>query len=475
MKKILTTLTEIGNIKTVISRIANIFPENSFVFSMGLLSLEITFKKESQLLDLLVISSNQNISDIIQTLPITNYNASGNVSLFTIDSIPVNLTHIFCKKVPLSPTAKTIQTILYSQAEKNIISSRGLFVLLSGKFTGKLFNPYRNPAINESKQIEILDTTPEIFLNNPLVIITAIQDCASFGLVLSAELIELIQNNSENISQIPGTVLINFLIQSLQNDKPSETLILLHELGLMKYIFPEIALLAGVEQMKEYNHKDVFYHTCQVVDNISRTTSNYWLRFAALVHDIAKPRTKRFVEGVGWTFHGHEEIGARMMKRIFIRQNFQIEQLDYVRKLVRLHLRPAALANDIVSDSAVRRLITEAGNDLEDLLLLVRADITSKNPTKVAKVLRNYENVEAKIREVIAKDLFAAFQSPVRGDEIMRLCNLKPSKAVGLIKDAIENAILTNEIENTYEAALTYMLKIKDNFLSPPVPVQREQ
>jgi putative nucleotidyltransferase with HDIG domain len=230
-------------------------------------------------------------------------------------------------------------------------------------------------------------------------------------------------------------------------------------------IFPEIANLGGVEQRKDFHHKDVFLHTCKVVDNIAEETDDIWLRFAALVHDIAKPQTKRFVEGTGWTFHGHEEIGARMMKKIFERMKFPLSRLNYVEKLVRLHLRPIALVDENVTDSAIRRLIVNADEDLDDLITLCRADITSKNPSKVSKYLSNYEKVIQKVRDVREKDQLRAFQSPVRGDEIMKICNLEPSKKVGEIKTAIEEAILEGEIENTYEAAYEYLLRIKDKLL----------
>lgn len=251
----------------------------------------------------------------------------------------------------------------------------------------------------------------------------------------------------------------------LGSAKPSYGLELLFKSGVMDVIFPEIAELAGVEQRKDYHHKDVFYHTLKVVDNISEKTDNLWLRFAALVHDIAKPQTKRFVEGVGWTFHGHEELGARMLKNIFKRLKLPLDKLPYVEKLVRMHLRPIPLANDDVTDSAIRRLAADAGEDLEDLLLLCRADITSKNPEKVKRFMNNYEIVEKKVVEVQAKDKLRNFHSPVRGEKIMEVCNIKPSREVGVLKKAIEEAILDGLIPNDYEAALNYLYKIKDEIL----------
>ena len=233
----------------------------------------------------------------------------------------------------------------------------------------------------------------------------------------------------------------------------------------MHIIFLEVANLAGIEQRKDYHHKDVFYHTLQVIDNISPNTDNVWLRFAALVHDIAKPPTKKFVEGTGWTFHGHEEMGARMMKRIFKNLKLPMHKLSYVEKLVRMHLRPIPLAKDEVTDSAIRRLAADAGEELEDLLTLCRADITSKDTSKISKFMNNYDIVEQKIRDVQERDQLRNFQSPVKGEEIMEICNLEPSREVGIIKKKIEEAILDGEIPNEYEAAKEYLYSIKDDIL----------
>jgi tRNA nucleotidyltransferase/poly(A) polymerase len=255
-------------------------------------------------------------------------------------------------------------------------------------------------------------------------------------------------------------------LKILASPMPSVGIKLLFYSGVMEVIFPEIANLSGVDQRQDFHHKDVFLHTCQVVDNIAKASGKVWLRFAALVHDIAKPQTKKFVEGTGWTFHGHEEIGARMMKNIFKKLKLPLTKLEYVEKLVRLHLRPIALAKEEVTDSAIRRLIVSAGEDLEDLITLCRADITSKNMEKVSKYLDNYERVMKKVWEVEEKDKLRAFQSPVRGEEIMKICNLKPSKKVGEIKTAIEDAILDGKIGNNYEEAYQYLLSVKDSFLN---------
>ncbi len=254
-------------------------------------------------------------------------------------------------------------------------------------------------------------------------------------------------------------------MKTMANPKPSIGLRLLHDTGIMKIIFPEVADLAGVDQRKDYHHKDVFLHTCIVVDNVATATENVYLRLAALLHDIAKPKTKKFYEGVGWTFHGHEELGARMVKQIFRRFKLPMDQLPYVEKLVRLHLRPIALVDEGVTDSAVRRLLFDAGEAIDDLMALCRADITSKNPKLVVKYTDNYDRVLDKMKEVEEKDRMRAFQPPVRGEEIMAVCGIPPGKLVGILKTKIENAILDGEIPNEHDPALAYLLSIKEDVL----------
>jgi poly(A) polymerase len=224
-------------------------------------------------------------------------------------------------------------------------------------------------------------------------------------------------------------------------------------------------LTAGVDQRQDHHHKDVFLHTCTVVDNVAAASQDVWLRFAALVHDIAKPRTKAFKPGTGWTFHGHEEMGARMMKGIFRRLKLPMDRLEYVEKLVRLHLRPMVLVDQTVTDSAVRRLVFEAGPEIDDLMVLCRADITSKNARLVTRYLSNYDIVMEKIKEVEEKDKLRHWQPPVKGDEIMEVCGLQPGRKVGELKKAIEEAVLDGVIPNEHDAALAYLFRIKDDIL----------
>ena len=304
------------------------------------------------------------------------------------------------------------------------------------------------------------------FDDDPLRIMRAFRFASQLDFEVDDLLLKAAEELRERLDIVSQERKTDEFLKILKSSKPSIGLNLLQSTKVMEVIFPEISKMIGVEQRKDYHHKDVFYHTLEVVDNISRNTGDVWLRFAALVHDIAKPKTKKFIEGTGWTFHGHEELGARMMKTIFRRMKLPMNKLEYVEKLVRLHLRPIALVSDHVTDSAIRRLIVAADESLEDLITLCRADITSKNPEKVVKYLQNYEIVMKKVLEVQQKDKLRAFQSPVSGEVIMEVCNLKPSKKVGEIKTAIEEAILDGEIGNNYEEAYEFLLKIKDKFTS---------
>ncbi|HVO72933.1 MAG TPA: CCA tRNA nucleotidyltransferase [Ignavibacteriaceae bacterium] len=303
------------------------------------------------------------------------------------------------------------------------------------------------------------------FNDDPLRIMRAFRFASQLNFHVDEQIMDAAGKMKDRLKIVSQERITDEFLKILDSPKPSAGLKLLYDSGVLKIIFPEIAEMAGVDQRKDYHHKDVFLHTLLVVDNVAEASSDTWLRFAALVHDIAKPQTKKFVEGTGWTFHGHEEIGAKMMKYVFRKMKLPFSKLEYIQKLVRLHLRPIALVSEEVTDSAIRRFIVSAGEDLDDLITLCRADITSKQPAKVVKYLENYEKVMSKVREVEEKDKLKAFQSPVRGETIMEVCSLPPSKKVGEIKKAIEEAILDGKIGNNYEEAYEYLLKIKDKFL----------
>jgi putative nucleotidyltransferase with HDIG domain len=319
------------------------------------------------------------------------------------------------------------------------------------------------------------------FNEDPLRMLRAARFSSQLDFDLAPQCYHQIERMAERIKIISQERISDEFLKIIDSPKPSIGLSLLFETGLLRTIFPELQQLSGVEIKQEgektFGHKDVFHHSLKVLDNIALTTDNRWLRFAALVHDIAKPRTKRFIEGIGWSFHGHEELGARLMNKIFRRMKFPLDHLDFVERLIRLHQRPMQLVDEGVSDSAVRRLAFHAGEYLDDLFTLVRADITTKNPDLSEKYKQNYEKVFRKVVQVQEKDKLREFQSPVRGEEIMMICEIEPSKVVGLIKNRIEEAILDGIIPNNYDEAKEYFITNKKTWLKelvpPPIPKKR--
>ncbi len=299
------------------------------------------------------------------------------------------------------------------------------------------------------------------YSDDPLRMMRAVRFATQLGFTIDQPSYEAIRNMADRLSIISQERITEELNKIILADEPSRGFSLLFHTGLLHKFFPEMVELHGVDEVDGVRHKDNFWHTLQVLDNVARMSDNLWLRWAAILHDIAKPATRQFSKEHGWTFHGHDALGAGMAKRIFRRFGLPLDQrLKYVQKLVRLHLRPIALANSDVTDSAVRRLIFEAGDDIDDLMALCRADITSKNDKKVKKYLANFDRVEEMIRIVEEKDHIRNFQPPVDGLEIMQKLGLEPGPKVGIVKDTILNAILDGTISNEREAALELMYKV---------------
>lgn len=339
-------------------------------------------------------------------------------------------------------------------------------IALNADSFGMLLDPLGGRADMAAQLLRTPLDPVRTFDDDPLRMMRAVRFASQLGFAVHPPVLDAIGAMKDRIRIVSQERITEELLKLLRTPRPSIGLHLLFDTGLLHLVFPEIAQMAGVDQRKDHHHKDVFRHTCVVVDNIARATGDVWLRFAALVHDIAKPRTKAYQEGVGWTFHGHEEIGARMMRKIFQRLRLPNAHLPYVEKLVRLHLRPMVLVDEEVTDSAVRRLMFEAGPDIDDLMTLCKADITSKNPSLVNRYLRNYDLVMEKIREVEEKDRIRNWQPPVRGDEIMAVCGIGPSRLVGVLKEAIEEAILDGRIPNEHDAALAFLHSIKGEILA---------
>ena len=305
----------------------------------------------------------------------------------------------------------------------------------------------------------------ETFSDDPLRMLRAIRFSAKLNFQIASNILDSITRINKRIEIISWERITEEIIKSLKTDKPSRAFYLMKETGLLKYIFPELDVMSGVEIINDMSHKDVFIHTLQVVDNSAKLTDKMEIRFAALVHDIAKPPTKKFDKIKGWTYHGHEDLGTKMMKTVASRMKLSNELRNYLMNLIKLHLRPIALAKKDITDSAIRRLMVEAGENIDDLMILCRADITTKNEKKVKKYIANFDRVEKAMQDVKLRDELRNFQSPVDGKEIMNTLKIQPGKIIGKIKKEIEEAIIDKKIPNTHDDAFEYMMQIKDKFL----------
>ena len=333
-------------------------------------------------------------------------------------------------------------------------------ISLSSTSYGELIDPFEGVEHINQKLIKTPLDPGITFSDDPLRMMRAIRFASQLNFDIDADTYEAIIKNTHRLSIVSMERIIDELNKIIESPVPSYGFKLLFQSGLLQQFFPEMVALHGVEYQDNKAHKDNFFHTLQVLDNVAKVSDDLWLRWAAILHDIAKPATKRFDKTVGWTFHGHEDKGARMVPGIFRRLKLPLnEKMEFVQKLVRLHLRPIALVKE-VSDSAIRRLLFEAGNDIEALMILCKADITSKNNEKVARYLQNFEQVEKKMIELEEKDQVRNFQPPITGDEIIRLFNVAPGRIIGDIKEEIKEAILEGIIRNDRQESYELLMKI---------------
>lgn len=331
---------------------------------------------------------------------------------------------------------------------------------------GTLIDPFGGIEDLNNRIIRTPLDPKHTFSDDPLRMMRAARFAAQLGFEINGPTLEAMTEMNERLSIISKERITDELNKIILSPIPSSGFTILFETGLLNQFFPEMVNLHGVKVVNNIRHKDNFWHTLEVLDNVSKVSDDLWLRWAAIMHDIAKPPTQRFVPGIGWTFHGHDALGASWTKRIFTRLSLPLDdRMKYVRKLVRLHLRPIALVNEEVTDSAIRRLLFEAGEDIDDLMALCRADITSKNDVKVQRYLKNFDYVVERMKIVEEKDRLRNWQPPVRGEEIMKQLQLPAGPEIGKIKKAIEEAIIEGKIPNDHEAALEYMHQIKDKIL----------
>ena len=422
-------------------------------------------KRESKDVDIVVVGSGIEMAKLVsKALKITSEikifktygTAMFRYSNFEIEFVGARKESYSAK----SRNPKISEGTLEDDIKRRDFTINSLAISLNKKDYGKLIDQYNGLDDIESKIIKTPLDPNVTFNDDPLRMLRAIRFASNLKFDINKHILEVITNLSSRINIITKERVVDEINKILLSEKPSYGFFLLEKTGLLNIILPEITALKGIDEVEGQTHKDNFYHTLEVLDNISKETSNLWLRWAALLHDIGKMPTKKFNSKIGWTFHGHEFEGSKMVYKIFKRLKMPLnDKMKYVQKIVLLSSRPIVLAQENVTDSAVRRLIFDAGDNIDDLMTLCEADITTKNKERFKKYLGNFKIVRNKIIEVEERDNIRNFQPPVTGKEIMKAFNLKPCKAIGQIKEAIKEAILEGDINNNYDDAYNIMLK----------------
>tara|TARA_B110000008_G_scaffold276986_1_gene317379 strand:- start:4631 stop:6052 length:1422 start_codon:yes stop_codon:yes gene_type:complete len=459
--EVLSVLKQIGKIADEV---------NKEVYGVGGVVRDLILDRKIKEVDLMVIGDGIEFARLVaDNLGISKIVPFHKFSTAHIPNKPIAIEVAAARQETYSADSRKPKTIKYTDLKGDLIrrdfTINAMALSLTSNNFGELHDPYNGLNDLKAKRLVTPLEANKTFSEDPLRMIRAAYFVSKLDLKIEEDCIESMKLQADRIKIVSQERITNEFTKILSTDKPSKGLILLQEVGLMKTIFPEIDVMYGMDQSDEWNHKDIFYHTLEVVDNAASLSNKMELRFAALVHDIAKPNTRKIDPKKGYTFHGHDAIGERMLNKVSTRMKLSNNLKEYLKKLTLLHLRPIALAKKEISDSAIRRLMVAAGEDISDLLTLCRADITTKNPHKIKKYLSNFERVESKMLNLSERDKMKAFQSPVRGKEIMKMFNLDPGKVVGEIKSEIEEAILDGKIENSREEAIEYLFKIKNRYV----------
>lgn len=444
----------------IISSCANQLGVEAFV--IGGFVRDLFLNRESKDIDVVTLGKGIELAELVhQQLPDSYLSVFKNFGTAQVKFHDLEIEFVGARKESYNHNSRkpTVETgSLKDDQDRRDFTINALAIGLTEANFGKLLDPFQGVLDIERKIIKT-PLQPDItYSDDPLRMLRAIRFASQLGFTIEEKSFEAITKNKKRIDIVSKERIADELNKIILSPIPSVGFKLLYDCGLLHLIFPEMVKLYGVETVNGKSHKDNFYHTLEVLDNVSKMSNNLWLRWAAILHDIAKPNTKRFEPDHGWTFHGHEDKGARMVPKIF--ENLRLplnEKMKYVQKLVLLHLRPIVLAKTEISDSAVRRVLFEAGDDVDDLMKLCQADITTKNPNKVKRYLQNFEIVKTKLKEIEEKDHIRNWQPPVSGEEIMSLFNLPPSKAVGDLKNALKDAILDGVISNDKAEALTFL------------------
>jgi putative nucleotidyltransferase with HDIG domain len=449
--------------------VSNFIKENSLeAYVVGGFVRDLLLEKPSKDIDIVVVGDGTLVAqEVAKILKVKNVSIFKNYGTAHFKYKDLDVEFVGARKESYEFNSRKpfteIGTLRDDQFRRDF-TINALALALSEENYGDLVDPFNGLADLRNGIIRTPLEPDVTFSDDPLRMLRAIRFATRLNFKIETKSLEAIKNQSERLEIISRERISDELNKIILTETPSRGFKLLNATRLLHQFFPEMIALQGVETINGKSHKDNFLHTLEVLDNLGENSENLWLRWAAILHDIAKPPTKRFDEIVGWTFHGHEEIGARMVPKIFQRLKLPLDQkMKYVQKMVRLHLRPIALVKGSVSDSAIRRLLNEAGDDIDDLMLLCNADITSKNEFKVKKYKQNFELVSTKLRLVEEKDRIRNFQPPVSGDLIMKTFGIGPQAEIGIIKSQIKEAILEGVISNNYLEAVKEMIRIGNN------------